>query len=89
MLQLVPDAHPPPLLKPEMTAGKESPVCYSAVPESFGHTGFTDTMAWADPVNGMIFIFLSNRVNPDAEDNKLAKSNIRGKIHQLIYDSMK
>lgn len=75
--------------KPEMTAGKESPVCYSAAPESFGHTGFTGTMAWADPVNGMIFIFLSNRVNPDAGDNKLAKSNIRGKIHQLIYDSLK
>ncbi|MCW3083703.1 MAG: beta-lactamase [Bacteroidetes bacterium] len=75
--------------KPEMTAGKESPVCYSATPESYGHTGFTGTMAWADPVNGLVFIFLSNRVCPDADDNKLAKSGIRGKIHQLIYDSLK
>lgn len=75
--------------KPEMTAGKESPVCASAVPESYGHTGFTGTMAWVDPVNGLVYIFLSNRVYPDADDNKLAKSGIRGKIHQLIYDSFK
>jgi beta-glucosidase-like glycosyl hydrolase/CubicO group peptidase (beta-lactamase class C family) len=75
--------------KPEMTAGKESPVCLSAAPESFGHAGFTGTMAWADPVSGLVYIFLSNRVYPDAEDNKLSKSGIRGKIHQLIYDSVK
>jgi CubicO group peptidase (beta-lactamase class C family) len=75
--------------KPEMTAGKESPVTLDAPPESFGHTGFTGTMAWADPVNGLVFVFLSNRVYPDADDNKLAKSGIRGKIHQVIYDSLK
>jgi beta-N-acetylhexosaminidase len=75
--------------KPEMTAGKESPVCLCVTAESFGHTGFTGTMAWADPVNHIVYIFLSNRVYPDAEDNKLAKSGIRGKIHQAIYDAFK
>ncbi|MDF2438495.1 MAG: beta-lactamase [Bacteroidota bacterium] len=75
--------------KPEMTAGKESPVCLSATPESFGHAGFTGTLTWVDPVNGLVYVFLSNRVYPDAEDNKLSKSGIRGKIHQLIYDSLK
>jgi beta-glucosidase-like glycosyl hydrolase/CubicO group peptidase (beta-lactamase class C family) len=75
--------------KPEMTAGKESPVCLCVSAESFGHTGFTGTMAWVDPVNGLVYIFLSNRVYPDADDNKLAKSGIRGKIHQLIYDAVK
>jgi CubicO group peptidase (beta-lactamase class C family) len=75
--------------KPEMTAGKESPVTLNATPESFGHTGFTGTMVWADPVKGIVFIFLSNRVYPDADDNKLAKSGIRGKIHQVIYDAFK
>jgi beta-N-acetylhexosaminidase len=75
--------------KPEMTAGKDSPVCLCVAPESFGHAGFTGTLAWADPVSGIVYIFLSNRVYPDAEDNKLAKSGIRGKVHQLIYDAFK
>jgi len=64
-------------------------VTLDATPESFGHTGFTGTMVWADPVKGIIFVFLSNRVYPDADDNKLAKSGIRGKIHQVIYDAFK
>ncbi|HEX8517162.1 MAG TPA: glycoside hydrolase family 3 N-terminal domain-containing protein [Bacteroidia bacterium] len=75
--------------KPEMTAGKESPVCLCVAPESFGHAGFTGTLAWADPVSGIVYIFLSNRVYPDAEDNKLSKSGIRGKVHQLLYDAFK
>jgi beta-glucosidase-like glycosyl hydrolase/CubicO group peptidase (beta-lactamase class C family) len=75
--------------KPEMTAGKDSPVCLCVAPESFGHAGFTGTLAWADPVSGIVYIFLSNRVYPDAEDNKLSKSGIRGKVHQVIYDAFK
>ncbi len=72
--------------KPEMSAGKESPVSIYCSPESFGHSGFTGTLTWADPVNGTVYVFLSNRVNPDAEDNKLAKSGIRTKIQQVIYE---
>ncbi len=75
--------------KPEMSAGKESPVSLSCNPESFGHSGFTGTLTWADPVNGTVYVFLSNRVNPDADDNKLAKSGIRTKIQQVIYDAVK
>ena len=75
--------------KPEMSAGKESPVSLSCNPESFGHSGFTGTLTWADPVNRTVYVFLSNRVNPDADDNKLAKSGIRTKIQQVIYDAVK
>lgn len=75
--------------KPEMTAGKESPVHSLVSPESFGHAGFTGTLTWADPVYDIVYVFLSNRVYPDAEDNKLAKSGIRGKIHQVIYETIK
>jgi uncharacterized protein YbbC (DUF1343 family) len=32
---------------------------------SFGHTGFTGTSIWADPLTGVWVIFLSNRVHPD------------------------
>ena len=56
---------------------------------SFGHTGFTGTMLWVDPDNDLLFIFLSNRVYPDAADNRLAKLNIRTQIQEEIYNSIK
>lgn len=57
--------------------------------ESFGHSGFTGTYFWVDPQNNTIFIFLSNRVYPDAKTNKLAQMNIRTDIQDLIYESLK
>jgi beta-N-acetylhexosaminidase len=75
--------------KPEMNPDKDSPVCGCVSYLSFGHTGFTGTLAWADPTNQLVYIFLSNRVYPDATDNKLAKSGIRTKIQEVIYDVVK
>ena len=56
---------------------------------SFGHTGFTGTFAWADPENGLIVIFLSNRVYPDASNNKISQNDIRTKIHEMFYEAVK
>ena len=56
---------------------------------SFGHTGFTGTFAWADPENGLVVIFLSNRVYPDANNNKLSQQDIRTKIHEAFYDAVR
>ncbi|MCO4293161.1 serine hydrolase [Solitalea sp. MAHUQ-68] len=56
--------------------------------ETFGHTGFTGTCVWADPQNKVIYVFLSNRVCPDADNNKLGGMRIRPKIHQVIYDAI-
>ena len=55
---------------------------------TFGHTGFTGTGAWVDPDNGLIYIFLSNRVFPDAGNTKLVKYNIRTRIHDVIYKAI-
>jgi hypothetical protein len=68
--------------------GGEGPTCECVSFASFGHTGFTGTMAWADPEQGIIYIFLSNRVYPDADNNKLVKQNVRTRIQQVIYDSI-
>jgi beta-glucosidase-like glycosyl hydrolase/CubicO group peptidase (beta-lactamase class C family) len=57
----------------------------SASMKSFGHTGFTGTIAWADPQNKLVFVFLSNRVFPDAGSNQLVKLGIRPRIHELFY----
>lgn len=75
--------------KPEMNPDKDSPVCGAVSYMSFGHSGFTGTLAWADPSNQLVYIFLSNRVYPSADDNKLSKSGIRTKIQQVIYDAVK
>lgn len=55
---------------------------------SFGHTGFTGTMIWADPKHDLLYIFLSNRVYPTSDNNKLSKLNIRTDIQSLIYKSL-
>ncbi len=55
---------------------------------TFGHTGFTGTCAWVDPENKLIYIFLSNRVYPDAGNTKLVKYNIRTRIHDVVYRSI-
>ena len=72
--------------KPEADEKKESPVTLECSPESYGHSGFTGTFAWADPKNKLVLVFLSNRVYPNADDNKLAKLGIRGKIHKAFYE---
>ena len=55
---------------------------------SYGHTGFTGTFAWADPENDLIVIFLSNRVYPTSDNNKLSKLNLRTEIHDLFYKAV-
>jgi beta-N-acetylhexosaminidase len=73
--------------KPE-PEGKGGPTCDCVSYLSFGHTGFTGTMAWADPENGVVYIFLSNRVYPDATVNKLANLNTRTEVQRVIYDAI-
>ena len=63
--------------------------CKDASPSSFGHSGFTGTYAWADPENGLIYVFLSNRVYPDMNNSKLMDLDIRTNIHQLFYEAIK
>ncbi len=57
--------------------------------KTFGHTGFTGTCAWADPAYNLVYVFVSNRVNPNGGDNKkFLTMNVRGKIQEAIYKSM-
>ena len=56
--------------------------------KSFGHTGFTGTMVWADPEYDLIYVFLSNRIYPDANNQKLMKLGTRDNIHSVIYQAL-
>lgn len=56
--------------------------------QSFGHSGFTGALAWADPKDEVIFIFLSNRVHPDQENWKIRDMNIRTDMQHVVYDAL-
>lgn len=75
--------------KPVPSNPKNSPCCVSAPAAVYGHTGFTGTCCWVDPVNGLVYVFLSNRTYPERWNNKLSKMNIRTNIQEVIYQSMK
>src|SRR5690606_31698123 len=72
--------------KPQL--GNAGPTCGCVSMTSFGHTGFTGTLAWADPEEEIVFVFLSNRTFPDVDNRRLIQENIREKIQQVIYDSI-
>jgi len=45
-------------------------------------------MVWADPENNLIYVFLSNRINPDIENKLLQKENIRARVHRVFYEAI-
>lgn len=61
----------------------------SASPNSFGHTGFTGTLIWMDPDEDLVFIFLSNRVHPRANNWLLNQMSIRQRAHEVVYDAIR
>jgi beta-glucosidase-like glycosyl hydrolase/CubicO group peptidase (beta-lactamase class C family) len=73
--------------KPETDRNRKSPACQSVSPESYGHSGFTGTYVWVDPSCQLVYVFLSNRIYPDASNNKLVDMNIRTKIQQELYNN--
>lgn len=56
---------------------------------SFGHSGFTGALAWADPKDEVIFIFLSNRVHPNQENWKIRDMNIRTDMQKIVYQALR
>jgi beta-glucosidase-like glycosyl hydrolase/CubicO group peptidase (beta-lactamase class C family) len=75
--------------KPETDPKKASPTGKLVSPLAFGHTGFTGTCAWADPKYNLVYVFLSNRVQPSAENKKLANMDVRTRIQDAIYEALK
>jgi len=74
--------------KPVLEKDKPGPTCKGISKKSFGHTGFTGTIAWADPQEEVVYIFLSNRIHPDQDNSKLVTSDVRTRIQGVIYDAI-
>lgn len=77
-----------PLLNNSELPQKDTYPTRGASPESFGHSGYTGTFVWADPVKEISYVFLSNRVYPTRNNNRLSSLNIRTEILQAVYDSI-
>ena len=72
--------------KPQLE--EDGPTCGCVSMQSFGHSGFTGTFAWADPEEEIIYVFLSNRTYPDSKNNRLLEENIRTKIQRNIQEAV-
>lgn len=58
-------------------------------PKAFGHSGYTGTYVWVDPVYNLVYICLTNRVYPD--DGKTygpSKINIRAQVLDKVYQAL-
>ncbi|SKB32690.1 beta-glucosidase [Salegentibacter holothuriorum] len=72
--------------KPQL--GTSGPTCNCLSMESFGHSGFTGTFAWADPEEEIVYVFLSNRTFPDATNRTLIREDVRSRIQKVIYEAI-
>ena len=68
--------------------GEPGPTCDCISFNSYGHSGFTGTYAWVDPEEELVYIFLSNRIHPSANNSKLVKLNIRTRIQEKLYEAI-
>ena len=57
--------------KPDADDPKKGNCAPAAPAEVYGLTGFTGTCAWVDPMNELVYVFLSNRIYPDVTNRKL------------------
>ncbi|MDX9882163.1 MAG: glycoside hydrolase family 3 N-terminal domain-containing protein [Prolixibacteraceae bacterium] len=78
-----------PLIDNHRNSLKDAFPANDASENSFGHSGFTGTFAWADPDNHLLFIYFTNRVYPSRNNSKMFDMNLRTQIHQAIYDCIR
>ena len=71
--------------KPELDSDDPN-TCGCVSESSFGHYGFTGSMAWADPEKEIIYVFLSNRTFPDESNNLLSEFNIRTELQKIVHE---
>jgi len=55
---------------------------------SFGHYGFTGTCVWASKKYNIVYVFLSNRVNPIMTNTKIQELKTREQIFETIIKSI-
>ena len=74
--------------KPEIYGHRTNPVSSLSSFDTFGHTGFTGTCVWVDPVYDLVYVFLSNRTYPSKSNQKLVRDNVRTKVMDVVYGAI-
>jgi CubicO group peptidase (beta-lactamase class C family) len=74
--------------KPNGKDGNKANVFEGAPVTLFGHSGYTGTWAWADPANGITFVFVSNRTYPSEWNKKISQQGFRGQLLQTVYERL-
>lgn len=72
----------------ELNPTKTKSMSPKAPAATFGHTGFTGTTAWADPVNNIIYVFCTNRTYPSRHNQSFNKREYRHKVQSVIYQAL-
>jgi len=60
----------------------------SAPASTYGHTGFTGCVMWVDPVNEIVYVFLSNRLHPNVKNWQILGQKVLQNVHQVVYDAI-
>ncbi len=63
-----------------------SNVSIRASARSYGHSGYTGPLIWADPDHDLVFVFLSNRVFPTRKQTMIYELRIRPMIQDYVYE---
>jgi len=75
--------------KPDPADPDNSPTCDEASGSAYGHLGFTGTVFWVDPEHDLIFVFLTNRVNPTRDTPVFNRLNIRPALFSQVYRALR
>ncbi len=69
------------------TISGENPACGQYFsPKTIGHLGFTGTSLWVDLKKELAIVFLTNRVYPSCEDDRIKE--IRPELHDIIMKQL-
>lgn len=68
--------------------GQLGPASKYASKSSFGHLGFTGTKTWADPEEGLLYVILTNYIQPSRKHRDYVRNDIRTKIEEAIYEAI-
>lgn len=56
--------------------------------DSYGHLGFTGTKTWADPDEELLYVILTNYIQPNRKHRDYVRNDIRVKIEKAIYEAI-
>lgn len=74
-----------PAIRSSQRSGNERYPSASVSEQSYGHSGYTGTFVWVDPANGLLFVFLSNRVFPDRDNHKINSLRLRPLLLETLF----